>query len=116
MAKTHSISPKEKLRLLQESDHWRTWKSLADERQCVICERMFTGRDVRVTQDHHTPPLLQCPTPGCSAGPREWIHPGNPLTDDVVWQDWQQILADLSEDKPQPKAKRKTTSAKSQKQ
>jgi hypothetical protein len=98
MIKTHPISAKEKLRLLQESDHWRTWQSLADERQCILCERTFTGRELHTADAPHGRLLFHCPTPGCTSGPREWIHPGNPLTDDLAWQDWQRILEDSAED------------------
>jgi hypothetical protein len=96
MTKPRSLSPKEKLRLLQESDHWRKWQSLDDERQCVLCERTFSGNDVRITHERHGKPVVHCPTPDCSSSPREWLHPGNPLTDDMAWQDWLRILDDLS--------------------
>ena len=112
MTKAHPTPAKEKLRLLQENDHWRPWESLAEERQCIICERTFTGREVRIIQSRHGKPMVQCPTPDCSSSPREWIHAGNPLTDDVVWQDWQRILEDLSDDGSQPVARTKTTRAK----
>ena len=100
MAKAHSISPKEKLQLLQSCDHWRKWESLGEKRYCVMCECTFTGREVRITLDRRDTAVAHCPTPDCSATPREWLHPGNPLTDDTAWQDWLRIIDDLSDNEP----------------
>lgn len=87
-----SISPGEKLALLRESDRLRPWEGLKERCQCVLCERVFSGRRVRPeeTPDGHF--TIHCPTPGCASTPREWLRRGDPLVDDRVWRDWLQIF------------------------
>lgn len=102
MSKAPAISPKGKLQLLQACDQWRNWDSLNDKRYCIMCEHTFSGREVRITLDGHGDPVAHCPTPDCSATPREWLYPGNPLTDDTAWQDWLRILDELSSSEQTP--------------
>lgn len=95
-----SIAGDEKLRILQESDPLRKWQALEDKRFCILCEQTITGRDIRVTVDEHELAHVQCPTPGCTGGPNEWLYPGNPLLSDEAWQDWLRVLEDLSDGSP----------------
>lgn len=104
MSKTHPPSPKEKLRILQEFDVWRKWETLDDQRRCVLCDQTFSARKITITLDRHGRPELHCPTHGCNSTPREWLHPGDPLTDDEAWHDWLRILDELDGDKPAPAA------------
>lgn len=92
------LSSSEKLAALRASDLHRFWQSLDDERQCILCERTFRGRQVRVLNDGHGKVRLHCPTEDCPATPREWVAPGDPLLDDEAWRDWLNILDDLPEE------------------
>lgn len=66
----------EKLSVLQEMDQLRRWYSLDDRRVCVLCDRLITGRMIDVWQDKDGSYRLHCPTPGCTAGPRDWFYHG----------------------------------------
>jgi hypothetical protein len=91
------VSSEEKLRILREQDHWRKWENLDERRRCILCERTFTGHRVRIIFPRAGQMRLHCPTPDCPATPREWLHPGDPLTDNTVWHDWLVILDELGE-------------------
>lgn len=43
-------------------------------------------------------PALRCPTPGCPAGPAQWVHPGNPLLSEEAWRDWVRLLDTLCDE------------------
>ena len=82
-----------KLDVLRASDHFRKWKSLNDERICVLCERKFSGHEVIVT------PLgreykLHCPTHNCHSGIHQWVYPGNPLMSESAYADWWSALGE----------------------
>ena len=66
----------EKLAVLQASDSYRKWYSLDDRRVCILCEKLINGRMIDVWQDHDGTYRLHCPTPGCSATPRDWFYCG----------------------------------------
>ena len=86
-----------KWRMLQGADGIRSWKSPDETRQCVLCERIFTGHEVRLLYDAESSPHLSCPTMGCTATPAQWIHPGNPLVSAEAWRDWVSLLDTLCE-------------------
>ena len=66
----------EKLRVLQEGDTFRKWHSLDDKRVCVLCDRVISGRMIDVWEDNRGTFHLHCPTPGCTASPRDWFFHG----------------------------------------
>ena len=66
----------DKLVVLQESDSYRKWNSLDDQRVCVLCEKLISGRMIEVWQDEIGTFLLHCPTPGCPGTPRDWFYCG----------------------------------------
>ena len=98
-----SLRSDDRLQILQSNDPSRPWQSLDDQRQCVLCERTFTGRQVRITSDRRGRHTLHCPNEECPATPHEWVAAGNPLIDDAPWRDWVRILNELSEE-PEPQA------------
>ncbi|MEP7077989.1 MAG: hypothetical protein ABI795_03085 [Chthoniobacterales bacterium] len=77
----------EKLAALREGDCFREWASLDDQRICVLCERKFCGRQVRIT-GRKGRAQLHCPSENCAGTPREWVLPGNPFTSEKAWADW----------------------------
>ncbi|MDD5349760.1 MAG: hypothetical protein PHQ12_06075 [Chthoniobacteraceae bacterium] len=87
-----------KWQLLRAAEGVRPWRSLEETRQCVLCERTFQGRQVRVTWDRCGIPRLRCPTRGCRGTPAQWIHPGNPLISEEAWCDWVRLLDTLCEE------------------
>lgn len=87
-----------KLRLLRATPGFRPWSSLDERRQCVLCERTFSGREVRLERDSLGLFQIRCPTPGCMSSPSQWIHPGNPLISEDAWSDWIKLLDCLCEE------------------
>ena len=92
MSKPFPLPAKEKLLVLQKNDVWRNWKTLDDQRHCILCDQTFSGREIVVTPNHHGKSVLHCPTQDCVSTPREWMHLGDPLTEDDAWQDWLRTL------------------------
>ena len=45
------LDPEERLDILRRADGIRKWNSLDDKRICVICERVFTGRQIEIHRD-----------------------------------------------------------------
>lgn len=70
------IALDEKLAVIQEADTFRKWFSLDDRRVCVLCDRVISGRMIDVWEDKRGVFHLHCPTPGCTATPRDWFHHG----------------------------------------
>jgi hypothetical protein len=95
----------DKLDLLRKADPGCKWDSLDDRRTCILCERTFSGRQVLVAKTRGGRTQLRCPSAGCVGTPREWVHPGNPLISDEVWNDWARLLDGASvTDHTTPKA------------
>jgi hypothetical protein len=70
-------NPAERLSILQRIDTYRRWHSLEDERICMRCRRVISGRDVCISEDgagHHE---LRCPSDGCDATPEDWFYHGS---------------------------------------
>jgi hypothetical protein len=71
-----SRSADERLRLLRAGDDWRQWHSVDDERLCIECARLITGREIVVIAEEDDRTSLHCPTPGCKSTPRDWFYHG----------------------------------------
>jgi hypothetical protein len=71
------LTPEKRLRILRQADQLRKWKSLDDERVCVVCERIFKGHQVEIRRDQHGRYLLQCPTEGCPSFAAHWFYAGS---------------------------------------
>ena len=56
------VSLDKKLAALQASDPYRKWQSLDDERVCILCEKVISGRLVDVWQGSDGAYWLNCPT------------------------------------------------------
>src|SRR5437762_3142322 len=72
---------KDKLEILQSLDHfrtWRYWKSLDDQRVCILCAKKFNGHEVQITRSDNGKYELQCPTKDCNSGPHQWVYPNAP--------------------------------------
>src|ERR1044072_276788 len=70
------LLPEDKLAVLRAADTRRKWISLDDQRVCVLCDRVITGRQIAVTLSHDGTCSVHCPTPGCPAVPRDWFYQG----------------------------------------
>src|SRR5947208_5592281 len=82
---------KDKLEILQSLDHfrtWRYWKSLDDQRVCILCAKKFNGHEVQITRSDNGKYELQCPTKDCNSGPHQWVYPDAPLVPDTTEPDW----------------------------
>jgi hypothetical protein len=84
--------PLDKLAILRREDHFRDWRSLDDERICVLCGRNFAGREVILLEksDRYK---LRCPTRGCCAQVHQWTYSENPLRSEKA-DDWWKALGD----------------------
>jgi hypothetical protein len=69
-------SDDQRLKILRSIDDWREWRSLDDERLCIECAHLMTGRDVVVTAAGDGRFSVNCPTPGCNSTPRDWFYHG----------------------------------------
>jgi hypothetical protein len=78
----------DRLSVLRTEDRFRTWRSLDDERLCIICKRKFDGRQVEIRRLGNHKYQLHCPTEGCNSRPDLWIYPSTPLVSHVVESDW----------------------------
>jgi hypothetical protein len=78
----------ERLVILRLEDRFRNWRSLDDQRLCIICKRKFNGRQVEIRRSGNRKYALRCPTEGCNSRPHLWIHPATPLISHVIESDW----------------------------
>jgi hypothetical protein len=72
MMQTH-FPPEERLAILKAADSARKWYSLDDKRVCVICDRVFTGRQIDIQSDRKGRYFLACPTPACPSNISHWF-------------------------------------------
>lgn len=68
----------ERFHLLRRIDTRRRWKSLDDERVCLLCERKFAGRHLEFIRNRSGEMELRCPTDGCKATMNEWVYVDDP--------------------------------------
>lgn len=62
MVMKRHLTPEQRLDLLRKLDRLRKWNSLDDERVCVVCLRIFSGRHIDIVRDARGRYLLHCPT------------------------------------------------------
>ena len=72
MMQTH-FPPDERLAILKAADSARKWYSLDDKRVCVICDRVFTGRQIDIQSNQKGGYFLACPTPSCRSNISQWF-------------------------------------------
>jgi hypothetical protein len=75
-----SLTSEQRLEILRSLDTERKWYSLDDERACVVCDRIFTGREIVIQRDQRGRYLLHCPTDGCQSFISCWFYVGNAAT------------------------------------
>lgn len=78
----------DRLSVLRIEDRFRTWRSLDDERLCIICKRKFNGWQVEIRRVSNRKYELHCPTEGCNSRPHLWIYPATPLVSHVAKSEW----------------------------
>ena len=84
--------PEDRLSILRAGDQFRTWKSLDDQRVCILCEKRFNGHEVEITWSAHGRYEVHCPTKECNSGPHQWVYPGSLLISDIIGPDcWRAI-------------------------
>jgi hypothetical protein len=70
------LLPEEKLAVLRATDPRRKWTSLDDQRVCVLCDRVISGRQIEVKRAANGTYSVHCPTPDCPALPSDWFYQG----------------------------------------
>jgi hypothetical protein len=78
----------DRLSVLRAEDRFRNWRSLDDERLCILCKRKFTGRQVEIRRLRNRRYELRCPSEDCNSGPHLWIYAATPLVSHGVESDW----------------------------
>ena len=78
----------DRLSALRAEDHFKIWKSLEDQRVCILCEKKFNGHEVEIIRSGEGKYELHCPTKGCNSGLHQWVYPGTPLISDIIEADW----------------------------
>lgn len=76
------LADADKLNALRRLDQFREWRSLDDERYCLVCGKIITGRQIQVADSTggNGPPGLSCPTAECNSIPMDWVLP----TDEIL--------------------------------
>lgn len=76
------LSDSDKLDTLRRLDQFRKWQGLDDQRYCLCCGNLLTGRDIQVVGGTRGAGPLRavCPTERCNAIPMDWALP----TDEVL--------------------------------
>ena len=77
------LSEKEKLEILQRLDQFRSWRFLDEQRYCLVCCKIITGRQIQVVGDSsgNGSFRLSCPTDGCHSIPMDWMLPTDEVRD-----------------------------------
>jgi hypothetical protein len=81
----------DRLSVLRAEDRFRSWRSVDDERLCVVCKRKFSGRQVEIRRLGNCKYELRCPTDGCNSVPHLWVYPETPLVAYVLELDWDRV-------------------------
>ena len=68
-------TPGRKLKLFQQSDPLKQWWSLGELRFCAKCEHLFSGHDIRMTEDADGHIQFHCPTYNCEGQWEDWQYP-----------------------------------------
>ena len=78
---TEELSPEERFQILRRTDGERRWYTVDDKRLCLICERIISGREIRISGGPEKF-SLGCPTDGCPGTYSHWLlyrpTPGQP--------------------------------------
>ena len=76
-----ALSDVDKLDALRRLDQFREWRSLDDQRFCLVCGRIITGRKIQVAGGTrgNGPQRLSCPTERCNSIPMDWVLPTNEI-------------------------------------
>jgi hypothetical protein len=77
-----TLSDKDKLDALRRLDQFRQWRSLDERRYCLVCDKIITGRQIRLDGGTrgNGPLRLSCPTERCNSIPMDWVLP----TDEIL--------------------------------
>jgi hypothetical protein len=70
------------LEALRRLDLFRHWGSLDEERYCLVCDKIITGRLIQVAGETggNGSLRLSCPTERCDSIPMDWVLP----TDEII--------------------------------
>ena len=73
------LNSADKLDVLRQIDQFRKWISLDDQRRCLQCGEIITGRQIEIRGGTRGDGPLRgnCPTENCSAVPLDWALVGD---------------------------------------
>ena len=105
-----TLSDDEKLEVLRRLDQFRQWNSLDEERYCLVCGKLITGRQIEVAGGTrgNGPPRLSCPTEACNSIPMDWVLTTNEILANVERLAAEERKASASQAAAVPHSNRKT--------
>lgn len=77
-----ALSDEGKLDALRRLDRFREWHSVDERRYCLVCGKIITGRQIKVSGGTfgNGPLRLSCPSEQCNSIPMDWALP----TDEIL--------------------------------
>jgi len=86
LASAINLSDEEKFDALRRLDQFRDWRSLDDKRYCLVCGKIITGRQIRLTGGTrgNGPLRVNCPTERCHSIPMDWVLPTSEVLANVA--------------------------------
>ncbi|HYY14818.1 MAG TPA: hypothetical protein VE758_10345 [Chthoniobacterales bacterium] len=97
------LSGADRLAVLQRLDQFRKWSSLDEQRYCLVCGRIISGREIYIVGGTRgTGPLrLVCPTRGCHSIPMDWVLPTHEVLAKMPVSQTESSAPEVSPTKPQ---------------
>jgi hypothetical protein len=69
-----NLSSDERLEILRMADNDRVWNAIDDERVCLHCKKIITGRQIAIRRDQSGRLQLHCPTRDCVSTVDDWFY------------------------------------------
>jgi hypothetical protein len=82
----------DRLNILRLHDHFHEWRSLDDQRVCIVCSRTFSGHEVEISQDGNEF-KLNCPTRDCPSKIHQWVYSEKHHLSDTSSENWWRALS-----------------------
>ena len=69
-----NLSSDERLEILRMADNDRVWNAIDDERVCLHCKKIITGRQIAIRRNQSGGVQLHCPTRDCVSTVDDWLY------------------------------------------
>jgi hypothetical protein len=68
------LSSDERLEILRTADNDRVWNAIDDQRVCLHCKKIITGRQIAIRRNQSGGLQLYCPTRDCRSTVDDWLY------------------------------------------